>query len=127
MARIRDLLVSASLIDHGEMVSYIPVTAPCDQGMYCNVDINSIRIHSNTKAGAIVLLCDYIFKNAVPRWSGYQVVDLYKYIDNDIIDWETEQAFVSDSDKLAYAISYMFVDGSEVMLIQEKPRTILLD
>ena len=130
MAHIRELLVSASLVNQGEMVSYVPVTTACENGMYCSIYLNTIKIQSRTAAGAIVLLCDYIFKNAIPRWRKQLFVDMYECMNEEIKNWEynttLKHGSVSDSEKLYYLIGYFFEEGSEIMLMKEKVRTVIL-
>ena len=125
MSRIRDLLVSASLVNQGEMVSYVPCVKHCEGGMYRQVDLNTIKIQSQTRAGAIVLFFDYIYKNATPTWRKPQFVDLYECIDEDIKEleecWKRDNTPVRDADRLEYIINSMFeYHNYEVWLEREK-------
>jgi hypothetical protein len=123
MSHIRDILVEASRVNQGEMVSYVPTTFPYEKGLYFSVDLNVIKLQSRTQAGAIVLLFDYILKNGIPRWRRKLNVNLYEMMDESL-DFINDYA--NDPEKLKYFIWYMFERGDELRLEKETVRNVVL-
>ena len=83
--------------------------------------LDALRIQSQTRAGAIVLLCDYILANDNRR----RKMNLYESMQESLKECEDDRGEpFSDDEKFEHLISYFFDDGGEIVLKQE--RTILL-
>ena len=121
MAYIRDLLLNASQVNKGEMTSYISITKYRE--LIGGVDLDTLKIQSETKAGAIVLLCDHILANKRKNRPNRNLYEcMQKGLEED--EAENDKPFTDDV-KLEYLISYFFEDDSEIVLKEDNRKVLL--
>ena len=130
MVDIRALLVEQSHLDKGEMKTYI-VNSRIDttqhtylcytnknlHNIFFGVDLNKIEINAQTRAEAVILLCDYMLeRNGVNIYDAikahYSVLERLKII--------------AEKDKAKIPADYLFEDQYWFWLEEKEVRNIVL-